>query len=139
MKHFHGHKVATMIGTFLAAGLFTAVPALAAGTGASGSSGVGAPIKLNPISTNGVTITQAANNILSVMDGFGLFYLQVAVAIGITIFALIGVIKASKDKNPKAMWTEIAFSLAGIVLVLNPILLIEAALSIGSWISGLQG
>jgi len=125
------HKGAMMAALFGVTTVLSAVPAFATKVTTA------APIKLNPIgASNSSAIAIAANNILGVLDQFGLIYLQVGVAIAIAIITLIAVIKASKDKNTKAMGTELAFAIVGIVLVLNPILIISAALNIGSWISG---
>jgi hypothetical protein len=123
------HKGAIMAVLFGATMVLSSIPAFATTPTAS--------IQLNPIDQGGSSaVATAANNILGVLDQFGLIYLQVGVAIAIAIITLIAVIKASKDKNTKAMGTELAFAIVGIVLVLNPILLISAALNIGSWISG---
>lgn len=78
-------------------------------------------------------VQSAAQKIINVLNGFGLPYIEAALAIGITMLVVAGVVKASRAKNVSLLWTEITFGALGIILVLNPLLLINAFLTIGAW------
>lgn len=92
-----------------------------------------AQIKGTPSSSS---VQSAAQQIITMLNGFGLAYIQAAVSIGIAILVIVGVVKASRAKNTTLLWTEIAFGLVGIILVLNPLLIINAMLKVGTWFGG---
>ena len=119
--------------------LTVTVPVLAA-TGTTTSAGTttpAAPVPIAAPSGDGTAaIAAQAQAVINELDvTVHLATIQGIVVVVIAFFVIKGALAAARQQQTQKLWQEIAFGIAGIVIVIDPIIIINIAIWAGSLFS----
>ena len=87
-----------------------------------------------PSGDSAAAIAAQAQAVIKELDAtVHLATIQGIVVVVIAFFVIKGAVAASRNQNTQKLWQEIAFGIAGIVLVIDPIIIIDIAIWAGSF------